>query len=1044
MTEFLHYAFEIRASVGRPPVTMGYTGRAVHIAGFFVLCLVTGVSEVVHGVAEPDVTTGRPPWEAGTIENKDQQVIIEHVDGQQSKAPVDWILVLGIIIAVLLLLMLFVLITRLPHSNPKYTRLHLVAGGENPEEAFTYIAASNHRHAHLQDMPGWRHDLIPSQHQQRSNVPRFATKFEARGSPQQTTTRTTLQYDARRPQTTNEPERLADRSLPCYNSEGPDVNRTYSRETVDSPVADEPPYKQIKTVDCQDDFEDDSTCVTLASRETLVRAGSPVGVILYNRDVVTEVRSPASLAPLAPSDKNFDTARSDINLTIPEVEDNGKGPRYTQYQSLRPCTTQNIALPSTDTTKFIVSPDTSTEHESMIRGPSTQLGEQASRELSMKEFPMTATRSDEPTRKPRVRRNALAVDAEVSPGEDVQPAGKLSNAPTSYHTELTGTGPHPARRKISGAEIPPEEGYVHQMPLMEPRLISDQPTDIGQAERSEKEGPTPLRRTSIERRASSSERAMENASGGGLNCIMFEERPSIEYFPYESIEYAPVMRQPTNVPNAQDELTGVTSEVPAQRTIDGEEKAQSQQAYLKSELERSDAPQEDAQDLTDAQSPGQGTRLHPNAPLTIRYGNALQSPTRQMSRSECCDTAMLDLSLIPHEQESLLPSPTPSADFELRRGDDESVSLLEELRDAERQMMQSGNVLPPIDDNCMQVRQDIAKKTTGRMISREAVTECFNELIRYMHAVATREDKIPVRANENITQLSEASSPNLTDVAEGDIPDSGSLSGSTSPSARSERRGQKRLLKTKPVKKATTHILFSSTVPFEQETADSQTFEPSPEVLEVVDDDLTGIPDEVRTTHSPRSPNVAYALGSGIDDTLSSSSAKNQNAERKLEKSNTTSPWRRISSPQFFNERSSSLPSGLSTPHSQRRKKEQTTLITAPDISEAPFIETDSPPVSLTPQRSMTTSPREYSRSTPGNLQRSNTSWTPGMSPTKPVSPGKYGLQQRKVSDDEVTNVEPKNGQVSSKASAETHVELPQRSLKVLPDEGPHSEKEKD
>ncbi|XP_064468889.1 uncharacterized protein LOC135383301 isoform X2 [Ornithodoros turicata] len=964
----------------------------------------------------------------------------------QSKAPVDWLLVLGIIIAVLLLLMLFVLITRLPHSNPKYTRLHLVAGGKNPEEAFTYIDASNHRHAHLQDRPGWRHDWIPSQHQQRSNVPHFATKFEGKGSPKQRTTRTTLQDDARRPQTTNEPERQADRSLACYNSEWPVVNRTYSRETVDSPVADEPPYKQIKTVDGQDGFDEDSTCVTLASRETLFRTCSPVGVIVYNRDVVTEVRSPASLAPLSLSDKNFDIAPPDTNLTIPEMDDNGKGSRDTRFQPLSLRTTQNIPLASTDTTQFIVSPDTSTEHESIIRGPSTQLGEQASRELFLKEFPITATPSDEPTRKPRVRRNALALDAEVSPGEDVQPAGKQSNTPASYHTELTDTGPHPARRKVSGVGIPPEGRYVHQMQLIEPGFISDQRTDIGQAERpEEEERPTPLRRTSTEHRASSTERALENATDAGLNCITFEERPSIEYFPYESIEYAPVMRQPTSIPNAQDALMRVTSEVPAQRTIDGEEKAQSQQAYLRYELERSDAPQEDAPvHFTATQSPGQGTRLHPNAPLTTQYGTALQSPIRQMSRPECSDTAMLDLSLIPHEQESLLPSPTPSADFELRRADDESVSLLEELRDAERQMMLSGNVIPPIDDNGMQVRQDIVKKITGRVISKEAMTECFNELIHYMHSVATREDEIPDSTNENITHLSGASSSNFTDVAEVGIPNSGTLSGSTSPSSGSEHRGQKRLVKTKPVKKATTRIVFSSSVPFEQETADSQTFEPSPEVLEVVDDDLTGIPDEVRTTLSPSSPNVEHTLGSGIDDRVSSFSAKNRNVENQLEKSNTTSPWRRISSPQFFSERSSSLPSGQSTPRSQGRKKEQTMLMTAPDILQAPFIETDSPRVSLTPQKSTTTSPRKHSRSTPGTLQRSKPSWTPGKSPPKPVSPGKYGLQPRKRSDDEVTNVEPKTGQVSSKASAETHVEPPQRSLKVLPDEGPQSEEAKD
>ncbi|XP_064468890.1 uncharacterized protein LOC135383302 [Ornithodoros turicata] len=1009
MTELSRCAFEIRTSVGRSPVTMGNAEWA-RIAGFLVLCLVTGVSEVVHGFAGFDITTGRPSWEVRTIEDKDE-VIIEHVDGQQSKAPVDWLLVLGIIIAVLLLLMLCVLITRLPHSKPKYTRLHLVAGGKNPDQAFTYIDASNDRHVHLQDRPRWRHDWIPSQDQQHSNVPRFATKFEARGSPKQRTTSITLRGDARRPQTTIEPEPPADRSLPCYNGEGPVVNKTYSRETVDSPVADEPPYKQMKTVDGQDGFEANSTCVTLASRETFVRACSPVGVTVYNRHVVTEVRSPASLPPLALSGKNFDIASPDTNLAIPEVKNNGKDSRDTEYESLRPRSTQSIPLASTDTTKFVVSPGTSTGHESILRGPSTRLESgHATRELSLREFPPTMTPSDETTGKPRVRRRALALDAEISPGEDVRPAGKQSNVPTSDHTELTDPGLHPVRRKISGAAIPSEEGYVHQVTLVEPLFVSDQRTDIGQAEIPEKEErPTPLRRTSIERRASSSERAMENATGGGLNYILFEERPTIEYFPYESIEYAPVMRTTTNVRNAQDALARVTSEVPAVHTIDGEEKAENQQAYLTPELKRySDAPPEDAHDLTDTQSLDQCARLHPDAPVTARHGTSLQSPIRHMSRSEFSDTAMLDLSLIPHEQESLLPSPTPSADFELRRADDESVSLLEELRDAERQMMLSGNVIPPIDDNGLKVRQDIAKKTTGRVVSKEAVTECFNELIHHMYAVATREDEILDRASENITQLSGASSRNFTDVAEAEIPNSGTLSGSTSPSSGSERRGQKRLVKTKPVKKATTHIVFSSSVPFEQETADSQAFEPSPEVLEVVDDDLTGIPDEVRTTLSPRSPNVEYALGSGIDDTVPSSSAKNQNAESKLEKSNTTSPWRRISSPQFFNERSSSLPSGLSTPRSQGRKEEQTMLITAPDISEAPFIETDSPPVSLTPQRSMTTSPREYSRSTPGNLQRSKTSWTPGKSPTKPVSPGKYGAQPRKLSDDEVTNVEPK------------------------------------
>ncbi|XP_064468897.1 uncharacterized protein LOC135383313 [Ornithodoros turicata] len=312
MIEQASHALVARASVGRSPVMGDRRWRCIAAV---LVCMDAIVSEVVAlGAAGSNATTVL--WNLGTgksIRRRDTAVVFEDIDGErhQSKPPVDWPLLIGIVITILLLLLLCVLIFRLPTSKPKYRRLQPVRDCRNPSQTYTYIDLSNKDYGYPR-IEGCTHNSLHSWQHHCSN-PRLVSKFQnerlvdsntvdvpapATSSARGDTSARVTQVAATNANKQAGHRRLTDPYHPYFDRSGRQIYRISSRETIDSPTGEEPSYKRLKQVDVPEKMD---AIFISSSRETLLHATSASGVTICHRQVIAEATThrPQSSTALA-------------------------------------------------------------------------------------------------------------------------------------------------------------------------------------------------------------------------------------------------------------------------------------------------------------------------------------------------------------------------------------------------------------------------------------------------------------------------------------------------------------------------------------------------------------------------------------------------------------------------------------------------------------------------------------------------------------------------------------------------------------------------
>ncbi|XP_064468906.1 uncharacterized protein LOC135383326 [Ornithodoros turicata] len=475
------YAFPARASVGRSPVMADR--RWPRIAAVLV-CMASIVSEVLPlGAVGSNATTGL--WNLETskrIRSRDTEVIFEDVDSErhQSKRPLDWPLLVGIVITILLLLLLCVLVFRLPTSQPKYTRLHPVRDWKNPVETFTYIDISNEDY-HYPGMPGWTHNSVPCGQHHCSNS-RFAVKFEnekstdsnmvdvpaavsssARGD---TSAQETRAADRNKQQAGH--RHHTDRHHAYFDRNGRQIYRISSTETIDSPTGEESSYKRLRPADSPETLD---TTIIRSSRETLLHASSASGVAICRQQVIPEAKTrrppdPAMLASAAPNSVGTSPSHGSSSVTS-EAETPQTQLEKVQSSAAHLQLVADDPLTSLRPPKFImVLPYNPISTCSTYSSGQRYAQESTSEEtfvqivggISSEQVSMPAT-TEELTGKTRVRRETpMPYSASVTTPESDAPAlGKRAVTPAQEQARLTSRSPLYVTRTVSHEETSTEE-----------------------------------------------------------------------------------------------------------------------------------------------------------------------------------------------------------------------------------------------------------------------------------------------------------------------------------------------------------------------------------------------------------------------------------------------------------------------------------------------------------------------------------------------------------------------------------------------------------